>query len=178
LNHQIDETFRRRDRGPKERAKWEAACAKFHKSFNDLFYPGGGELLDKLRTGNPEAVESAIRYLIADPRHFRSGYVKEYLWRMAPRMKLVAGDIERLENAAIAYLHRQISREFWYMCRAMARMGTSDLWRKVTQQLAAEDSLVAKRASYLLAFSVDVNAGVKVQKQVYRDVLHEKYGQA
>ena len=176
LNDRIGETFRERDRGPEQRARWEAACAEFHRRFDNLCFPGGVAVFDKVKTGDAEAIESAIRFLLADPRHFRSGYLKEYLWRMVPRHPLSAPDVERLEGAALAYLKRQISREFWYMCRAMARIGTGRFWRDVLQVAEADDALVAKRALYVLAFSHGIQAGAKVQRQVYRDVLRERYG--
>jgi hypothetical protein len=176
LNHEIHETFRKRDKGPQELANWEAACAAFHKHFDDLCFPGGAAVLEQIRSGDSAAVESAIRFLTADPRHFRSGYLKEFVWRVIPRLNLSAADIERLEGVAFNYLQKQISREFWYMCRAMARVGTQKLWQRVTQQLGNGDPLVAKRASYLLAFSASVHAGAVIRRQVYRDVIREKYG--
>jgi len=176
LNQQIDETFRLRDRGPKESARWQEACALFHRSFDELFFPGGTALFDRVKLGDPEAIEAAVRFLEADPRHFRSGYHKEYLWRVISRQQISLEQRARLEDAALQYLQRQIGREFWYMCGAMTRIATPGFWQRVTGYLGVADRLVMKRASFLLSFSVDIHTGAKVQKQVYWAVLEEKFG--
>lgn len=176
LSERIGETFRTRDRGPEQRARWEAACSDFHNRFDKLYYPGGDVELAKVRAGDVGGIESAILFLTADPWHFRSGYIKEYLWRVVTRCPLSTADKERLQSAALSYLDRQIGREFWYMCRAMTRIGSGKFWAKVAQTAETATPFVAKRASYLLAFSHGIHEGAKVQKQVYRDVLREKYG--
>src|ERR1700754_354759 len=82
LNERIEVTARSRSRSPAEREEWERACAEFHSRFDELFFPGGSAVYEQVRHRDPEAVEAAVRFLEADPRHFRSGYAKEHLWRV------------------------------------------------------------------------------------------------
>lgn len=176
LDSRIEETFKLRDRSAEGREQWAAACKIFHESFDGLFFPEGRANLLKVRVGDPAAIEAAIDFLLADPRHFRSGYVKEELWRRAPKWLLPAEAVDRVEKAALAYLGKQIRRDFWYMCRAMARIGRASFWQQVTQCLGSSDALVVKRASYLFAYSLGVAPGERVRKQVYYEVLRRKYG--
>jgi hypothetical protein len=176
LDHRIDETVKRRDKSLEERELWKSACKEFHQSFDELFFPGGHNNLLKVRKGDLSAIESAIDFLIADPRHHRSGYVKEELWYRARKWSLPPTEKTRLEKAALAYLEKQIRRDFWYMCRTMARIATPQFWQQVTQKLCSENPLIAKRASYLFAYSLGIEAGEKVRTQVYYEILRKRYG--
>lgn len=176
LNERIAETYRHRDCGPEQYARWVTACDEFHRRFDLLGYPGGSAEFAKVKIGDADGMESAIQFLLADPRHFRSGYMKEYLWRTIPRHSLSPASQERLEEAALAYLHRKISREFWYMCRAMARIGSGTLWIRVSQLALNDAPIVAKRAAYLLAFRDGIQAGARIQRQVHREVLRARHG--
>lgn len=175
LHARIAETYRFRDRGPEQWAQWENACEEFNNRFDQLSYPEGAAGLVKVKAGDAGAIDSAILFLEADPYHFRSGYVKEYLWRALARCALSAKERERVLDIAFARLNQQIRREYWYMCRAMAIMGTPDFWTKVTQTTESDDVAKSKRPSYLLAFRNGIEVGAKVQKQVFRDVLRNKY---
>jgi len=176
LDSRIEETLKRRDKSVEGREQWAAACKDFHEAFDRLFFPGGSANLSKVRDGDPLAIESAIDFLLADPRHFRSGYVKEELWRRAPKWSLSTEALDTIDKAALDYLRKQMRRDFWYMCRAMARIGRASFWQQVTLHLGSADALVVKRASYLFAYSLGVAAGERVHKQVYYDVLRSKYG--
>ena len=117
LNKRINETVRTRDRGAEERERWSRACAEFHTKYAELFYPGGDASLDALKRHESGAIQLALDFLDADPHHFRSGYTKEEVWRRVRNAPLIAKDKLRLEEIAIRYLDRRISREFWAMAR-------------------------------------------------------------
>ncbi len=176
LDEKIDETFKIRDQSQERKEKWEAACTNFHESFEKLFFPGGEENLKQALAGESRAVEAAIEFLVADPIHFRSGYVKEELWHKVPNWDLSKNQIEKIENAALAYILRKIRRDFWYMCKAMARVATPIFWDKVYLLISNEDNLVSKRASYLLSFRNGIEAGQRMRKKVSREILLSKYG--
>jgi hypothetical protein len=124
LNRQIDESFKLRDKSPEGRELWSAACKRFHVAFDNLFFPGGSATLLKVKAFDSSAIQVAIDFLVADPVHFRSGYIKEQLWRKVPKWTLSNNDRDRIEKAALSYLNKRIRRDFWYMCRAI-RIGTS-----------------------------------------------------
>lgn len=133
-------------------------------------------MLSRVRGNDPIALEAAVRFLLADPYHFRSGYLKENLWRWLQRCTLSASVRNRLENAALLYIDRRISREFWSMCKVMARLGSSDFWSKVSIRAQAHGTPEAIRALYLLTFGADIHAGAKLRHSIYRAWLARKYG--
>ncbi|GAB2524412.1 hypothetical protein [Lysobacter humi (ex Lee et al. 2017)] len=157
-------------RGP----EWHAACEEFHARFDELVYPGGGAGLEAVRSANPQAVENAIRFLAADPYHFRSGYIKEYLWRWLRHVELSGHKRGRLACAALSYLERPASREFWVMANAMRQLAEPGFWVQVTNKVASGGP-VGTRALILLAHAASPQTGATVRRQIRRAWLREKY---
>jgi hypothetical protein len=116
-----------------------------------------------VRSGDPAAVDAAVQFLLADPYHFRSGYLKERLWRWLANLPLNASARNRLERAALSYLDRRICREFAMMCKAMPRIGRVQFWSQVAARAlpadAGSDAASVKRAALLLAYGSNVHAG-------------------
>ena len=129
----------------------------------------------KVQENDTNAIERAIDFLVADPVHFRSGYLKEVLWQQLPRWSILDIDKKRIENAALGYLNKTMRRDFWYMCRAMSRTATPWFWQQVEQKKDDTNALVAKRASYLFAYKTGIDAGERLRKQVNVEVLRQKY---
>lgn len=177
LSDQIHTTVRTRSNSQEDRAQWKHACAEFHQQFDSLFFPGGAEMFSRVRKNDPDALEAAIRFLVADPYHFRSGYLKEYLWRWLRHCQLSTSARNRLEKAALLYLDRRISREFWIMCKTMAQIGDSEFWAKVSVRAQAQGTPQALRALYLLTFGADIHAGGKLRRSIYSAWLTHKYGE-
>jgi len=161
---QINALVQVRDASPTQRAQWQAACEEFHSRYENLCFPGGGAMLARVRCGDQDAVDAAIQFLLADPYHFRSGYLKERLWRWLARLPHSASARNRLERAALSYLDRRICREFRAMCKAMARLGRAQFWSQVAERALpsstdADAHPAAKRAILLLAYGSSVHAG-------------------
>lgn len=175
LNKRIKETFRTRDRGVEERERWSRACAEFHSRYQELFYPGGDASLDALKFHEPAAIQLAIDFLDADPRHFRSGYIKEEVWRRIRNAPLIQEDKTRLENIAIKYLDRRISRDFWAMARVMAVIAPKKFWDQVRTVAESEEPPKKSRAQYLLAYEQGAAVGGRNRVKVYREWLAQKY---
>lgn len=178
LNHyhtQVNRKVMLRDSSPEYRQEWSDACDQFHNSFDALFFPGGSETLLKLRQHDLAAIDAAIDFLMADPVHIRSGYIKEELWRKAPQWSLLPVDQARIEQAALAYLYKQLRRDFWYMCRAMARMGSASFWQTVSNHLDHQHKVIAKRASYLWSYRAGTEVGERTRKAVHDRALYSKW---
>lgn len=175
LSDRIHATVRTRSNSQEDKAQWQHACAEFHQKFDSLCFPGGAEMFNRVRNNEPAALEAAIRFLAADPYHFRSGYFKEYLWRWLPHCRLSNSAKNRLEQAALLYLDRRISREFWGMCKAMARLGGSEFWAKVSSRARAQGTPEAFRALCLLTFGANIHAGAKLRHSIYRARIEHKY---
>jgi len=176
LNERINTTFLSRSNSPELRAEWERACAEFHQRFDALAFPGGSERLSRVRANDQTALRAAVMFLEADPYHFRSGYLKEYLWHWLQHCSLSSSDRARLEIAALLYLDRRISREFWSMCKAMARLGRADFWSRVSARAQVTGTPEAVRALCLLTHGANVHAGANLRRTIYRSWLMRKYG--
>jgi len=153
-----------RDASPTLRAEWQAACEEFYARYDSLCFPGGAAMLERVRGGDHSALEAAVQFLLADPYHFRSGYLKERLWRWLAHLPLNASTIGRLERAALAYLDRRICREFWAMCKTMARIGRTQFWSQVAERALKGDV----RATLLLAHGANVQAGARARYIFYQ----------
>ena len=171
MHDRIHKTYLQRDRGPEQREIWSTACAEFHRRYPDLHFPGGSEVIDRAKQGTPDGIVNAIDFLVADPMHFRSGYLKQDLWHWSKRWALLPSDIARLERAALVNLQRAISREFREMCCAMAKHGTAAFWSEVERTASSEDAQLAKRATLLRDFRVSAAHG----GQKFRAFIRESF---
>jgi hypothetical protein len=172
----INETFKERDDSLDHWLVWSKACTKFHENYGHLFYPGSYERLQALKKGDADAVETAISFLEVDPVYHRSGYTKEYIWRYIVRCPLETAQIERLQTIAMQYTRKRMRREFWYACRAMAKLGTNDFWLAVEAQMQSNDPLVRSRTFYLAAYSNGVAEGERLRLDLKKKLHYGKYG--
>lgn len=163
---QINALVQKRGESPAQHAQWQAACEEFYARYDKLCFPGGAAMLERVRSGDPAAVEAAVQFLLADPYHFRSGYLKERLWRWLARLALSASARTRLERAALAYLERRVSREFWAMCKAMPRIGRAHFWSAATEHALAGGGAASKRATLLLAHGASLHAGAQARRRL------------
>lgn len=166
----INALAQERHASPAQRAAWQAACEEFYARYDGLCFPGGAAMLERVRGGDPAAIEAAVQFLLVDPYHFRSGYLKERLWRWLARQTLSASARNRLERAALAYLERRICREFKSMCKAMPRIGRAGFWREVALRAMpgadAAGTVVARRATVLLAHGACLHAGALARQRL------------
>lgn len=155
----------RRASDPASLDKHLEACREFHERFDSLMYPGGCAVFNRVRQHDPHALETAVTFLLADPIHFRSGYLKEYLWRWLVHCPLSDLARSRLERAALGYLDRPIKREFAAMCRAMHRIGREAFWMRVSHALLSVDVLKVRRAELLLIHKGSLFAGAVAHRR-------------
>ena len=165
LREAIHTTVKRRQNSDKERAAWEQACASYHAHYAALWYPGGDAAWKALPRCEPEAIAIALDFLEADPMFYHSGYTKEALWRSMGHCPLTAAQLRQLEAAALHTLRRRVQREFWIMCRTMARRATPEFWKET--QICAETAPYPERtrAQWLAAYRDGIEAGNRVKKE-------------
>ena len=175
LVSKVDQAYSTRDLSEAHSIEWEDVCDDLHYNYEILYFPGGEERLKRIRENDPIAIESAIQFLLADPYHFRSGYLKEYLWHWLQHCPLSNSDKHKLEQAALLYLKRRITREFWAMCKAMARLASAKFWIDVALYTKQSNTPEAFRALYLLAHAANIQAGSILRRSIYRTVLSNKY---
>ena len=120
--------------------------------------------VESLKAGDVRGVEPAIRFLKADIYEFRSGYLKEYLWRYMNRVPLSNRQSERLLQVARMYLARQMTREFRSMCRLVHRIADEQFIIDVKNLAeSASDERVRRRAQLLSAYIQSLDTGEKLR---------------
>jgi hypothetical protein len=143
---------------------WDVAILEFGRRFGATAFPGGCELYERFTKGDATVLEAVLRFLEADPLHFRSGYMKEAIWRRLARMDLDEKARSRLEQATLKRLTRPISRDFWYWCRAISRIAREDFRRKACRVRDGEGDELGP-AHCLVAFLEDREAGESMRRR-------------
>ncbi len=151
LYDRIDETLPFRSSSKEGRTAWEDACEEFHAKFDDLFFPGGLEGWQDFLSKKNEGVDAAILFLEVDSVVFRSGYIKQIIWKKVKQIQLTGIQKYRLESVARAYLKKPLRREFWHMVRYARLRGSPVFWTEI-EELASQNfrSEEAVRAGWLM----------------------------
>ncbi len=136
---------------------------------------GRREFRHALKQANPVIFEDSLHFLEDHPRTFGSGYRRELIWRYIRRYDLGAESIARLENAALSYLERPMSREFKFMCQTMARIATPEFWDKVEAKLNSDNPRIQVNAYCLFAYSKGIYAGEKQRLELKVFVRRNKF---
>lgn len=162
---------------PERGQLWRDLCVEFRQKYDELHFPGGDTMLSAVRQQDPVAVETAVRFLLADPYYFRSGYLKQYLWQWLARIPLSQPQRTKLEQAALKYLERKVCREFWHMGKAMHRIARAPFWFAVAERVSSSSpERVRDRALLLLLFGADIHAGTTARRQIFERWLMDKFG--
>lgn len=115
LHSRIRETLAQRSKSPEKKREWEQACAEFHARYEGLAFPGGYRgSLDRISSGDPEAMEAAICFLECRPYFFRSGYMFKDILRRCRRAPLFAEQAARLkavEQKLLEWRQRKLAKK-------------------------------------------------------------------
>jgi|UPI00068E2F9D hypothetical protein len=171
LDRRIDETLAHRERSPADRQAWASACEAFHQGLEALSFPGGAERWEAFLLGDASGMETAISFLEAHPRFFRSGYMSEIIWHRLKRANLTARQQARIESVALGYPHRIANRQFWAMGRCMRWRGSPEFWEALAALADDHSRPAGNRAHWLLL----ARENHPVQRWVYREWLRAKY---
>ena len=108
----------------KDPARSALASASFHRAMDEVYPASWWDTVAGLQRGEKSAVEPSIVFLEADPRFFRSGYMKEALCRFLGRASLTAQQRNRLVSVATAAIDdgRRSGRERHAFARMLARI--------------------------------------------------------
>jgi hypothetical protein len=98
LHSRIRETYAQRSKSSQKMEEWKRACAEMHSRYSELAFPGGydGDVLDRILSGDVQAMETAICFLEVRPYFFRSGYMFKDILRKCRRAPLSRNQAERL----------------------------------------------------------------------------------
>jgi hypothetical protein len=103
LHDRVHQTFRHRDESLTKWQKWKQACQEFHANYDRLAFPGGywsdtdSNALQRIVSGDQQAVEAAICFLEIRPYFFRSGYMFKDILRKAKKAPLSDEQSARLK---------------------------------------------------------------------------------
>lgn len=95
-------------------------------------------------------IESAIKYLEADPWLFGSGYLKADLLKILTQFELKRSQIARLQKVALAAVANRDRREFRWYCRLADKVQSQELKDALQQRLHSADANVRRRARWML----------------------------
>lgn len=128
---------------------WLAAVSRFRASIDAAYPHEFWDDYDRLRRNDWSGLESAIRFLEADPFFFRSGYVKARLLRLVKRAPLDKAQTKRLRAVCLAAVDGRDRREFRFYCRLAMRLDDSILRVSLQERLGRPDEGVRRRAGWM-----------------------------
>lgn len=142
----IDSTFHKQPHGPEH----HAACARFHAEYDALAFPGGlNQGMKRLKAGDGEAIETALQFLEADARFFRSGYIKEEILRRLKHCDLSSIQKHRLARLILRSIDHGGLREFRGYSRLSPIVFSAQLLDAIQARLPS-DHETARRAADVL----------------------------
>jgi len=104
LHGRTHEAVRYREKSAEQKERWERACAEFHARYDALAFPGGyNNAMDRILSGDSEAIEAALCFIELRPYFFRSGYMFKDLLPKLKRTPLSAAETARLQVVLSAY---------------------------------------------------------------------------
>ena len=153
LHERVHELARRRSESPEVKAAWREAAQTFHANYDRLAFPGGlTREFERLRNGDTEAIELAIRYLEANPWYFRSGYHKAEILKFLKRYPLTQEQCARLRQVILDRVRGKPTREM----RAYARLAP----RVTNDQFEAEILAIKEKSNRYSARSAATDSDI------------------
>jgi hypothetical protein len=149
----VDATVKRRHISAEAWQEWQDAAKEWHEARNAMF----GEAFDKspdphlvaIRAGDPGAVETAIRFLEADPNCFHAGYAKERFLRALKVVPLSPEQAKRLRLAMVHAIGDGYRHELEEWCRLAPNLDINEV-RADVRQMADRGGEVRDRALWSL----------------------------
>jgi len=133
-----------------DHATWKKCIDLFFRCLNEAYPTGFWQDFENLKKGDPSGLESAIRFLEADPWFFRSGYVKADLIRYVCRCSLMPDQAGRLREVVLNAIERRDRREFRQFANLAKAVQSDELKSEVAKRLLYEDEGVRRRARWVL----------------------------
>ena len=154
---QAEEIQRARDLLVRLRSKYAEADQllaevrdRYRATLDAAYPPGFWEHYRCLKAGDPAGLETAVRFLEADPWFFRTGYEKADLIKWLTRMELTEKDMARLRQVVLNAVDSRDRREFRAYCRLARRVDHDRLRQALAERLNSEDEGVRRRARWVL----------------------------
>ena len=148
-NARVHETAAERDR-PGGMERWHAALHDLDQAMRLLYPPSFSDDVVRLRKGDLAAVETAIRFLEADPYAFGTGYAKEDILRRLRRLDLSPKQRSRLVSVILRRVDQGDRREFRQYCLLAPAVIDDTLRSGLHHRLRSGESGRVRRALWVL----------------------------
>lgn len=148
--HEIVRAGRSHYADPGAKAIIEAARRLYERAWYMAYPPSFWEDYQRLRSGDPAGMESAVSFLEADPWFFRSGYIKSQLIRYIKRPMLTEEYARRLQQVVLALVDRRDDRDFRAFCRLARKVDAPAQREQLTRRLTHDDPDIRRRARWVL----------------------------
>jgi hypothetical protein len=153
VHQKVHRTHRNKRGGLEHRA----AASLFQANYDAFAYPGGLTVgLALLKALQPQAIETAVRFLEADPWFHRSGYVKEELLRRLKHAALSPEQARRLSDLVIRSLTGGAGRVFRYYKNLAPRLDAIRIKEAAQAHLEEGNPETRRRAGRLYTFLENV----------------------
>ena len=165
LQSQIKAALPERSKSPQGLKAWQDACVAWHNHTSILATFWQKEYLSAVESGDPESVDLAISFVEVNPYYFRSGYMKDRLFRRLRRSKLSEDQRQRLLSAITEAIHSHQGDGWNHFIALAAAFADARFVEFVSKVTTGKDPKVARRAKLLLAglgknMSVDYRAHI------------------
>jgi hypothetical protein len=152
LHAALHEAAQLRHASAAARAAWQLAAERFHRYNSPVFELWGKEAREGVRSGRDGWRESALLYLDAQPRFFRSGYLRDHLSHLLKGSNLSNDECEHLRATMLkAVPHRPSVGRFCYDCRLAARLSNARFEQALVELTALKDGWTRGRAQRMLS---------------------------
>ena len=131
-------------------ARWEDAARESREAMALLYPKEFWGDIERLRTGDPTAIEPAIQFLEVDPWCFRSGYAKETILRYLKRAELDDEQGGRLRLVIRNAVDVGDRREFRGYCKLARHVVDDSLRVALLERLRSSNPGRARRALWVL----------------------------
>jgi hypothetical protein len=150
LHERVHQTCLRRHVDPASQEAWRQACKAFH-AFRSSLDPLFERAFQEITYCDKTLIEFVICFLEADPRFFRSGYIKQVLLTRIKRSVLCDSDQRRLRGVCIDAVNRRGGREFKYYSRLAAALADDLLITQLEDAAGGAPAARVARARIMLA---------------------------
>lgn len=142
----------RRDPEHPATREWEAAISSFYAALARL-YPGSLRGVDEgSEPASRVATADMLDFLEADPKVFRSGYLKEKLLKELKRRPLDRHESRRLQSVILTVIQKsEHRREFLRYCHAAVNVDDPEFRAELASLVKSGQPHVAQRARWALA---------------------------
>lgn len=130
LHRELHRAYQARDGSATGDEAWASAARSFSDACR-LFYEPYVEVLAGVRRGRFDAIDEAVRFLVADPWCFRSGYLKAELMHALANTALPGDVVDPLREVVVQRIKHRQPRLLRYAAQLAANVWSESFEREL-----------------------------------------------